>query len=56
MFLEASAVCGILANEEYKDILLAKLEAATTPLTTYDLILGRPLAELSIFASGLASA
>jgi ribonuclease VapC len=34
MFLDASAVCGILANEDDKDILLAKLDAATTPLTT----------------------
>jgi ribonuclease VapC len=34
MFLDASAVCGILANEEDKDILLARLDAATTPLTT----------------------
>ncbi|WP_404294211.1 type II toxin-antitoxin system VapC family toxin (plasmid) [Microvirga sp. RSM25] len=34
MFMDASAVCGILANEEDKDMLLARLDAATTPLTT----------------------
>jgi ribonuclease VapC len=39
MFLDASAVCGILANEDDRDELLAQLEAATTPLTTSPLAL-----------------